>query len=103
MQNRRVEIVQRMNVLDRFNSKLVGQSMADSLAYTDTGHPAGEPIGIVVATLGPFLEKGHSTEFGAPNDQRVVEQPARSEVIDQCGYGLIEDRCVDIALRGCSS
>ena len=72
--------------------------MADSLAYAGTGHPAGEPVGIVVATLGPFLEKGHSTEFGAPNDQRFVEQPARSEVLDQCGYGLIEDRCVDIVL-----
>ena len=98
MQDRRVEIVQRMNILDRLNPKFVGQSMADSLADAGAGHPAGKPVGVVVAALGTFLEKGHSTEFGAPNNQGVFEQSARFEVLDQSSNGLIEDGGMDIVL-----
>ena len=45
------------------------------------GHPHGESVGIVIATV-PFFAHRRPTKFAAPNDQRFVQQSALLEVVE---------------------
>ena len=94
-----IEVVERVDVLDRLLAKFVGDAVADSGLHACAGHPAGEAIGVMVAAFGAFLEEGHTAKLGAPDDEGVLQEPALFEVPNEGGGGLVEDLRVDVILR----
>jgi hypothetical protein len=98
VENRRVEIVKRMNVLHGFLAEVVGRTVAHTRLHAGAGHPAGEAVRVVVATERAFLKKRHAAELGAPDDERLLQQASRAEIADERGGGLVEDGRVDIVL-----
>jgi len=78
-----VEVMERVDIFDGFESKFIGGAMADAGLDAGSGQYGGETTGVVVAALGPFLEHRHAAEFGAPKDQSVLQQAALLEVPDQ--------------------
>ena len=51
MQDGGVKIMHRDDLVHRFVAKLVRGAVAESFFYSRPGQPAGEPIGIMIATL----------------------------------------------------
>ncbi len=54
MQNGGIEIVERVDVFGRAHAEFVGESVANARLNTRAGHPAGEAVWIVIASLGPL-------------------------------------------------
>ena len=52
------------------------------------GQPHGEAVGVVVAAVRP-LGGRRAAELAAPDHQRVVEQAARLQVVQQAGDRLV--------------
>ena len=86
MQDRRMDVVNVIRLLDGAESDFVGRS--DRLASLDAraSHPDREAPGIVIsphrrAVIGrTIFVKRCSAEFSAPDDERFIEQAARIEV-----------------------
>src|SRR5438132_4326429 len=78
---------------DRPEAKLIGA--ADDLApfYAATCQPGSEAVGIMIAAgalVGiAAVGKGCAAEFAAPDHQRLVQQAARFEVLQQTSHRLI--------------
>src|SRR5690606_5319481 len=72
VQHRRVEVPDGGRVFLGPAAELVGRSVADAAFDAGAHHPAGEAVRIVIAAGGPFLVRGHATELGRPQHQRVV-------------------------------
>ena len=68
-----VEVVEGVNVFHGLESEFVGGAMADAGFDAGAGQNGGEAAGIVVAAFGTFLEHRHAAEFGAPEDQSVLQ------------------------------
>ena len=45
----------------------------------------------MIAATRSFLESGHAAEFGAPDDQRILEQAALFKICEQGGGRLVHD------------
>ena len=78
MQNRCIQIMDRGYVFDRFETEFVGLSVALAFVNSCAGQERGKPKRVVIAALCAFLKHRHPAEFGAPDDQRVVQQSALS-------------------------
>ena len=83
-----MQVVDMKGVLDGAQAEVVGA--ADRLAAFDAaaGHPHREAGGVVVTAVALFGHRG-AAEFAAPDDERVLEQAAGLEVLDQPGDRLI--------------
>src|SRR6185312_3288404 len=57
MENGRVEVVDRNDVLDRLVAEVIGGAEAESRADPGAGEPGREAVGIMVSPLGPFLKR----------------------------------------------
>ena len=75
VQDRRVQVVDVDFVFDGVPAKFIGGPVDASAAHASAGHPHGKPKGMVLAAVGPFGGRGAS-EFAAPEDERVFQQPA---------------------------
>ena len=73
MQDGRVEIVERVDVMDGFAPEIVRDAVAYARFNACAGHPTGEPVGVVVAPFCASLEHRHAPEFGAPHDEGLFE------------------------------
>jgi hypothetical protein len=73
VKDRRVEVVERVGVFDRLFAKLIRLAGADPRFDAGAGQPAREAVGVVIASFGPFLEEGHAAEFGAPDDEGLIQ------------------------------
>ena len=71
-------------------AELVGFADADAALDAAAGHPHGEAEGVVVAARARGI-LGHRlpAELAAPDDQRLIEQAALLEVLDQAGDRLV--------------
>ena len=107
VQDRRVQIVDGHRVADDVVAEIVG--LADRLTAFDAaaGHPDREAARMVVAAVvvgGQFpLGVDSAAEFAAPDDQRVLEQAALLQVLNQGGGGLIGVAALacDLLRTGC--
>ena len=73
MQDRRIEIVNRQDVLNRFKAKFIGHTMTDTAFDTSSREHGREAVRIVISPKCTFLEHGHTTEFCAPDNQRIFQ------------------------------
>ncbi len=88
-----VEVVDVDGVLDGLVAVVVGAAEGEAGLGTAAGHPEGEALGIVVASVG-FPAVGGAAEFAAPDDERVVEETAGAEVVEECGDGAVNGAAV---------
>ena len=95
-----MQVVDGRDILHGHVAELVGRAVAVGAFHAGARQPDGEALRVVVAAVGPALEGGHATEFGDEGDERVLEQPAALEVLEQCGGGLVQDGRVDGVLVG---
>src|SRR6185436_12775032 len=78
-----------MALLDGVEAELVGRAVDDAPLDAAAGQPRAEAEGMVVPAVGA-LGPGGAAELGAPDDQRLVEQAAPLEVLDQARDGLVD-------------
>ena len=85
-------------ILDGGAAEFVGLADADAALDAAAGQPHGEAVGVVVAAGALGVLGGRlPAELAAPDDQRLVEQAALLQVLEQAG-----DRLVGVAgVRGC--
>ena len=82
-------------ILDGVEAELVGRAVDDAALDAAAGHPDREAERMMIAAVVP-LRAGRAAELGGPDDDRLVEQAALLQVLEQPG-----DRPVDLlALRG---
>ena len=68
-------------VFDGVEAELVGFAVGDAAFDAAAGHPDGEAVGVVVASVAA-LGAGGSAELGGPDDEGFVEQAALFQVFD---------------------
>ena len=66
----------------------VGRAVDGAPLDAAAGQPHGEAVRVVVAALA-LLRHRHPAELAAPDDQRLVEQPAPLQVGQQAGDRLV--------------
>ena len=81
MQNGCMDVVT-IGRLERFVGPFVARTVSDAALDATAGEPVRERERIVVAALAA-LAAGHPAEFGRPQNDRVVEQPARFQILDE--------------------
>ena len=98
VQDRRVEIVDRDDVLDAAAAQFVGGPVADAPLHAGPHHPGGEGVGVVIAASLALLAGGHPTELRAPDHEHFVEHAPLLEIGEQAGRRLVEDRQVPVVI-----
>ena len=94
MQDRGLQVMDVNRILRDTKSQLVGLSVVEAPLHSAAGHPHGEAVRVVVSTenlpfrCAAFTEWG-ATELSSPDDQRLVEETALLQVLDQGGDGLV--------------
>ena len=88
MEDGRVEITEVDFALDRSRTGLVGFAVDEAAFDATAGHPEGEAVGVVSGLVFPVAggEAGTS-EFSAPDNEGVFEEPALLEVFEERGDG----------------
>ena len=93
VQDRGVQVEDLDRVLDDVVGEVVGLAQGHARLDAAAGHPDREAARVVVAAVvrgGELaLRVDRAAELAAPDDQRVVEQPALLQVLDQRGRGLV--------------
>ena len=89
MQDRGPQVVDRAFVFDGVVTEFIRRAVDRAPFHAAAGQPDAEAVGVVVATVAPLRER-RATEFSGPDDQRFIEQPARSQVLNQRGDWLID-------------
>ena len=92
VQNRRLEVVYRDDVLGDFIAHLVAFSVGRTAVDASAGQPRAVGLGVVAASFGGRVgDEGRAPEFRRPDDQGIVEHPARFQIVDQS-----RDRLIDV-------
>ncbi len=108
VQHRRLEIVDVDGVLGRVVGEVVGLAEREAAFDAAAGHPDREDVGVMVSAerflslMSPWqngVRPGAPSGSAAPDDQRVVEQPALLEVFDQRGARLVGVAELDSSLK----
>src|SRR6185437_5230384 len=84
MQQRGVQIVDVDFVLDRVPAEFVGGAVDDASLHAASGKPHRKAERMMFAAVGPFRGR-RAAEFASPHDQRVFQQAARFQVLQQSG------------------
>ena len=89
MQDRGVQVVHVHLVFRDIEAELVAFAERESRLDAAAGQPHREGIRVMVAAVGAPLHHRRAAEFAAPDDERVVQQAALLQVLDQRGAGLV--------------
>ena len=93
MQDGGVQVVHVHGILGHVVAEVVGLAVTGAGLHAAAGHPHGEATRVVVATgfgAVPLALAGDAAaELASPHDERVLEQSATLEVLDQGGAGLV--------------
>ena len=84
VQDRRVQIVHRADVLHRVDAQLVGRADERAPLGAAAGQPDGEALGMMVAAVAACRVR-RAAEFARPHNQCFVEQAASFEIFDESG------------------
>ena len=88
-----VELAEVDGVLHDVVAEVVSLAVRDARLHAGTGHPHGEAAWVVVAAVVGLgqraLRVDRASKLAAPNHERVFEHPARLEVEQQAGTGLV--------------
>ena len=94
MQDRRVEVVDVNWIADDVVAEVVGLAVGDPRLDAAAGHPDREAARVMITAVvrggQVSLAIDRASELAAPDDQRVVEQPAPLQVENQGGTRLVD-------------
>src|SRR5256885_13789905 len=81
-------------ILDDIETKLIGSAEGDARFDAAAGHPHGEGLGMMVAAqlaacIGIALNHRSTAELPTPKHERIIQQAALLEVLDERGAGLV--------------
>src|SRR5262245_21625882 len=82
VENRGVEIVNGGDILLGPVSEIVRCPVAKPALHSGACHPHRETLWIVVASISALLEGRHAAKFRDPDDQGVVQQAARLQILE---------------------
>ena len=88
MQHRRVQVVDGDLFLDRLEAELIGGSVDYAGLDPTASQPHGEAVRIVVSAIALFGDR-RAPELAAPDNERLIQQPATFRVTDQRGRGAV--------------
>src|SRR5437867_3226764 len=71
-----VQVVNGRDVLHSLVAEVIGCAVTESLFYASPRQPHGEAVWIVIAAIGPFLERRHAPKLRHPNNQRALQKAA---------------------------
>src|SRR5580658_8559672 len=93
MQNGRVLVVDMHRVGNDVVSIFVRLAVSEAGLDTSTSHPNRKTTSVMIAPVVVLLNfplaVNRAAKFPAPNDQRILQQPALFEVQHQRGAGLV--------------
>ena len=94
MENRRVQVVDVHFVFDDMKSEFISFSKGDAGFDSASREPHRKGLRVMIAAefaagIGIALDHRSAAELTAPEDERIVEQPALFEVLYQGGTGAI--------------
>ena len=69
-------------ILDGVEAEFVGRAVDDAAFDAAAGHPDAEAVRMMVAAVA-VLRAGRAAELGGPDDQRLVQQAALLEILQQ--------------------
>ena len=73
-----------------FEADFIALTMMVTAFDSASAHPYGEGMWVVIAArFGRFLRDRKTTKFTAPDDERLIEQPALFQIGDESGDRLI--------------
>ena len=89
-----LQVVDVDRVFGDAEAEFVGAAELEAPFDAAAGKPHREGVGIVIASEdgalgGASFAEGSATEFAAPDNQRVVEQAALAQIVDQRGDRLV--------------
>src|SRR5688572_20233784 len=76
-------------VFDHFVSVLVSHSVGHAALHAASGQPDGKSKWIVISAIRPLCE-WRAAKFTGPNDKRRIQESARSQILQQRRYWLID-------------
>ena len=86
----RVDVMHVRTVRDGVEAEFVGLADHRTGLRAAAGEPHREGVDVMVAAGGDAIfAHGRAAEFSAPNHQRILEEPARFQVLHVGGLGLI--------------
>src|SRR5439155_11441958 len=98
VQHRRVEIVNRGDVFHGLVPEIVRRAVAEAALHAGAGQPNGETMRVVIPSARALLKGRHPAKLRHERDQRVLEQSADFQVLDEGGARLIENHAMNIVL-----
>ena len=90
MQDGGVDVGHVVPIFDGVEAQFVGRAVGDAPLQASSGHPDREAERMMVATIAS-LRAGRAAELGGPDDERLVEQPALFQVLEEP-----RDRTIDL-------
>ena len=99
MHDRRVQVVHVDFVLDREVTEVVGLAIGEAGFETAPGEQHGKARGVVVAARAVALGVGRAAKLAAPPHDRVVQQAAGLQILEQAGDRLVDAHGVVLVLR----
>src|ERR1700731_1604779 len=92
-----MEIMDVHGLVHHLPSEVIGGAVGHSPLNASASEPHGEPMRVVVAAVvrlatheaASHFDYGCSAEFGAANNQRLIEEPPGFQVLDKGGKRLI--------------
>ncbi len=96
----RVHVFDMEGVVHRAAADFVGRADGDAAFDSAAGHPGGEAVAVVIAPAARCVFRGRLTsKFAAPDDQRVLQQAAFFQVLDQPGDWFVCFTRVQVVVR----
>ena len=75
--------------IDGVEADFVGGTVDDACFEAAAGHPDGEAVDMVIATIGALGAWG-ATEFGGEDHEGIFEEAALGEVLEEASDGLVD-------------
>ena len=82
-QHGRVDVGHVVALLDGVEAQLVRRAVGQSSLDAGAGHPAGEAERVMIAAAPSALDTRRAAELGPPNYDRLREQPALLQILEQ--------------------
>src|SRR5467141_1794160 len=92
-----MEVMDMHGLVHNLPPEVVSGAIGHSALDASSGQPHGEPMRVMVAAVvrlathetASHFDDGGAAEFGAANNQRLVEEPSGFQVLDEGGKRLI--------------
>src|SRR5882762_1754668 len=87
-------------ILRGVEAKIIGLAQRESCFDATAGQPIGEAIGVMIAPVVSALDHGGAAKFAAPNHQRIFQEAALLQVLDERRGSLVGSFAILLQVGG---